>query len=153
MIKYTDTQIVFREFIDEVTLAINLSLCPNNCVGCHSDYLRKDIGYELCESELDMLIKKNDDITCVGFMGGDNDTKTLLRLIQYVKNKYKLNVGWYSGKDVIDSTILLSKMCNYIKIGHYDETYGPLDKITTNQKMFQLYGDCYTDITNKYQKL
>lgn len=39
MIKYAGRQIVFREFIDEVTLAIDLSLCPNRCIGCHSKYL------------------------------------------------------------------------------------------------------------------
>ena len=47
MIKYTDTQIVFSEIPDEITLAINISNCQNNCPGCHSPYLKQNIGKEL----------------------------------------------------------------------------------------------------------
>lgn len=39
MLKYVNTDIVFQEFPDEVTLAINLSNCPCHCPGCHSSYL------------------------------------------------------------------------------------------------------------------
>ena len=47
MLKYTTYDIVFQEFPDEVTLAVNLSLCPNGCPGCHSSYLQGDLGEEL----------------------------------------------------------------------------------------------------------
>ena len=40
MLKYYNYDIVFQEYPDEVTLAINLTMCPNRCVGCHSAYLR-----------------------------------------------------------------------------------------------------------------
>lgn len=152
MIKFVDTEVVFREFPDEVTLAINLSLCPNHCINCHSEYLSQDIGLELTETVLDSLIKENNGITCIGFMGGDNDTKTLLKLISYVKNTTNLNVGWYSGKDKIDQDILSSNLCDYIKIGHYDEKYGPLDKKMTNQKLYFLSDTGYEDITYKFWK-
>lgn len=39
MLKYVDTAIVFSEIPDEVTLAINISGCPNKCKNCHSQYL------------------------------------------------------------------------------------------------------------------
>ena len=45
--KYTTTEIVMREFPDEITLAINISGCPNLCEGCHSPELRRDIGQPL----------------------------------------------------------------------------------------------------------
>ena len=35
-IKYVIDEVVFREFPDEVTLALNISGCPNHCPGCHS---------------------------------------------------------------------------------------------------------------------
>ncbi len=35
MLKYVNYDIVFQEFPDEVTLAINLSSCPNGSPGCH----------------------------------------------------------------------------------------------------------------------
>ena len=44
MLKYLTYDIVFQEFPDEVTLAVNLSLCPNKCPGCHSSILMGDIG-------------------------------------------------------------------------------------------------------------
>ena len=52
MLKYVNYDIVFQEFPDEVTLAINLSLCPNGCPGCHSAYLKEDIGEELTEENI-----------------------------------------------------------------------------------------------------
>ncbi len=93
MIKYTDTQVVFREFPNEVTLAINLSLCPNNCDGCHSPYLREDTGAVLDTITLDMLIRKNNGITCEGLKGGDKETETLHNLVRHEKNSTALKCG------------------------------------------------------------
>lgn len=152
MIKYDNHQIVFREFPDEVTLALNLTLCPNRCVGCHSPYLRENIGTELTTDELDNLISQNNGITCVGFMGGDNDTQSLLKLIEHIKTSTSLKTGWYSGKDTIDPAILSSNLCDYIKIGHYDEQYGSIDNKTTNQRMYFLSDTGYEDITHLFWK-
>lgn len=150
MIKYDNYQIVFREFPNEVTLAINLTMCPNRCAGCHSPHLRENIGNELTTDELDNLISHNDGITCVGFMGGDNDTETMLKLLKHIKSCTSLKAGWYSGKDTIDPTILSSKLCDYIKIGHYDEQYGSIDKPTTNQRMYLLSDNEYEDVTHLF---
>ena len=71
MLKYVNHDIVFREFPDEVTLAINLSCCPNGCTGCHSAYLRGDVGEELTLQRLEALIESYaGEITCVALMGG-----------------------------------------------------------------------------------
>ena len=100
MLKYADYDIVFQEIPNEVTLAINISNCPNRCVGCHSPYLMEDVGEELNETSLDALIEKyGKDVTCVCFMGGDADHKSVVTLAHYIKEKYQpLKVGWYSGK-------------------------------------------------------
>ena len=50
MVKYVNTEVVFEEIPDEITLAINVSNCPNQCPGCHSPYLREDIGEDLYTS-------------------------------------------------------------------------------------------------------
>lgn len=72
MLKYVNHDIVFQEFPDEVTLAINLSLCPNGCPGCHSAYLQGNVGDELTEERLRAILDNYiGEITCVGFMGGD----------------------------------------------------------------------------------
>ena len=70
MLRYINTDIVFQEFPDEVTLAINISGCPCRCPGCHSQFLWADRGEELTAEALSALIRETEDtITCVGFMG------------------------------------------------------------------------------------
>ena len=72
MLRYTDYDIVFQEIPDEVTLAINISNCPNRCKGCHSAYLMEDVGDLLTEESLSALLQKyGSAATCVCFMGGD----------------------------------------------------------------------------------
>ena len=44
MLKYANFDIVFQEVPEEVTLAINISNCPNQCPGCHSKYLWENKG-------------------------------------------------------------------------------------------------------------
>ena len=152
MIKFTDKQVVFMEFPDEITLAINLSLCPNRCEGCHSPYLREDIGDELTYEKIDKLVSENNGITCIGFMGGDNDPDTILNFSVYIHGKYGLSTGWYSGRDDIFESALVYKTLDYIKVGHYDEKMGSIDKETTNQRMYKLVGGVYVDITHKFWK-
>ena len=58
MLKYVDTQVVFREIPNEITLAINISNCPFKCEECHSPYLREDIGKPLDIEAIDTLKAK-----------------------------------------------------------------------------------------------
>lgn len=85
MLKYTNTQVVFREIPDEITLAINISGCPNHCEGCHSSYLAHDIGTELSFNELLRLISINPGITCIAFMGGDQDPEYINKLAEVIR--------------------------------------------------------------------
>lgn len=92
MIKYVDYQVVFKEIPDEITLAINISGCPNHCKGCHSQYLSKDIGIILNSSELFRILDNNSGITCVSFMGGDQSPVDINNLALDVKSR-NLKVG------------------------------------------------------------
>ena len=66
MLKYVNTDIVFQEIPDEVTLAINISNCPRRCPGCHSKYLWDDIGEPLTMHAIDGFVKRyGRDITCI----------------------------------------------------------------------------------------
>ena len=56
MLKYTNTQVVFREIPNEVTLAINISNCPIHCPDCHSKELWKNTGKDLSQRALERLI-------------------------------------------------------------------------------------------------
>ena len=147
-IKYANYQIVFREIPEEITLAINISNCPNNCKGCHSSYLQQDIGIELTEYSLKKLIENHKGITCVCFMGGDLFPKELNKLAFYILQNYKgLKVGVYSGLNLINPE-LIPALFDYIKVGEYIEDLGPLSSPKTNQILFKTTIK-FEDITNK----
>ena len=154
MLKYANFDIVFQEVPDEVTLAINISNCPNQCVGCHSQYLWKDVGYELDKDALDELVAKyKTGITCVCFMGGDAEPYDVANLAMYVKNKYKdMKTAWYSGKNELPEAFH-AETFDYIKTGRYEEKLGALDSRTTNQRMIKRLADGRVkDITSRFQK-
>lgn len=156
MLKYYNAMVVFEEIPDEITLAINITNCPCHCVGCHSKFLWEDVGTELTFEELERLIKENDGITCICFMGGDanvNEINELAKKILISKRYGNLKVGWYSGRDEISKDFDILNF-DYIKIGHYDEKLGGLDKKTTNQHLYKIETNKETliDITNKFWK-
>lgn len=154
MIKYIpeDTQVTFAEIPDEICLCINLSLCPHHCKGCHSQYLQTDCGDELTKDIINNLLERHRGITCVVFMGGDNDKLRLSDLGKYVKSN-SIKSAWYSGEYSLD--LNKYKDCfDYIKIGPYIEEYGPLNSKTTNQRMYQININepFTTDVTHKFWK-
>ena len=152
MIKYLNHDIVFQEFPDEVTLAINLSLCPNGCPGCHSAYLQGDIGEELTPERLLGLIDDFlDEITCVGLMGGDNDPTEVARLLRTVKEKYadRIHTGWYSGRQQLPKGFTTNGF-DYVKVGPYVKDLGPLNSTTTNQRLYRIEKGEMIDITSRF---
>lgn len=145
MIKYKDYFIVFEEIPDKISLAVNITNCANNCKGCHSPELREDSGIELTYEEIDKMILNSYGINCFLFMGEGKDKKRLIELAKYIKEKYKINIAIYSGRDEVDAEYC--EIFDYIKIGRYDEKFGPLNKETTNQKLFMKYEGTLVDIT------
>lgn len=136
MIKFTEYEVTFREIPDEITLAVNISNCQNNCPGCHSSYLKENIGEELTEIVVDEIIEKNNGITCFCFMGEGNDTESLKKLILYIKEKHpKIKIGLYSGRNTVNEDFYWENL-DYLKIGPYVAELGPLDKETTNQRLY-----------------
>ena len=148
--KYVDAKVVFAEVPDEVTLAINISNCPCHCKGCHSSYLAGDIGKSLNWDSLNALIYINTGISCVAFMGGDNDPKVVNMLAEKVKS-LGLKAAWYSGRQELSKDINLEYF-DYIKLGPYMEEFGPLNSRTTNQRMYKVHDCELEDITSKFWK-
>lgn len=154
MLKYANFDIVFQEVPDEITLAINISNCPNQCVGCHSQYLWKDVGYVLDKDSLDELVEKyQSGITCVCFMGGDAEPYDVANLAMHIKNRYKdMKTAWYSGKNELPDAFH-AETFDYIKTGRYEAALGALDSRTTNQRMIKRLADGRVkDITSRFQK-
>ena len=152
MVKFTDTMVCFREIPNKVTLAINISNCPNHCIGCHSPELRGNIGTELTNDELFRLLEENSDINCVCFMGEGRDIPRLSEIFKLIKETYPLlEIGLYTGSDEFDETVFGGSL-DYLKIGHYDSKYGALDKETTNQRMYKITDEGRKDITYLFWK-
>lgn len=149
-IKYVDSKVVFEEIPDKVTLAITISNCPFHCKGCHSDYLRQDIGKELTIDELEKLIKENKGINCILFLGDGINTLGLMVLSKFVKEKYpNISTAIYSGYDDILSEY---RRFDYVKTGKWIEELGPINKETTNQRLYRLNEGKVTDITYLFWK-
>ena len=151
MLKYVNYGVVFQEIPGETTLSINISNCPFRCPGCHSDYLREDIGEELDIFALGALMDKyEDDITCVCFMGGDIEPEMINSLALLVKDRCpQLKVGWYSGMNDVSDEININNF-DYIKIGSYREELGGLKSRTTNQRLYKVEHEQCVDITSKF---
>ena len=154
MLKYANFDIVFQEVPEEVTLAINISNCPNQCPGCHSKYLWENIGKELDSNELDRLVEQyKSGITCVCFMGGDAEPEAVADLAKQVKAKYAgMKLAWYSGKNELPQQVSTDHF-DYIKLGRYMAELGPLDSATTNQRMMKRLADGRVkDITEWFRR-
>lgn len=155
MLKYHSSYIGFREIPDEISLCINISNCPNNCKGCHSPWLKEDVGEDLNIESLNTLINKNKGVSCICFMGGDQDFTEVSNLATIVKMRsdcpYK--TAWYSGRQHIPNELDINAF-DYIKVGPYIEELGGLDNINTNQRLYMIYpnyfGNIQIDITNKF---
>lgn len=153
MLKYLNSDIVFQEIPDEVSLAINLTGCPCRCPGCHSKYLWNDVGEPLTESTLDRLIAQcHSNITCVALMGGDAIPEEVDRLMSHLRRHHqKLHTAWYSGRSILSSKTYL-KNFDYIKLGPYLAHLGALRSRCTNQRLYRVADGVMHDITSRFWK-
>jgi len=149
MIKYIKdmTTVVFEEIPDKISVAINITNCQNNCIGCHSQFLKNNTGETLDENEIDEIMKREDGINCFLFMGEGNDIPRLIELNQYVKDTYKIETGIYSGSEAVPEVYYV--LFDYVKVGPYKSEYGPLNNPTTNQVLYY-HGK---NITDKFWKI
>lgn len=152
MVKYWNFDVVFAEIPDEVTLAINITGCPNRCPGCHSPHLREDAGICLDDDELRSLLDRyGSAVTCVCFMGGDADPCEIARLASVARAaRPGIRVGWYSGRSEVPEGVD-ERSFDYIKLGDYVEASGPLNSPTTNQRLYRILpGGGREDMTHRF---
>lgn len=147
MIKYVNKLVTFEELPTEVTLSLSISNCQNRCPGCHSSELRKDIGIELTDDILDELIYENSGVSCVLFLGEGNDKNRIIELARKVK-QHNLKVALYSGRDEVEDE--LWNEFDYIKIGRYIQSLGPLNNPKTNQRLYEIVNKKRIDVTKRF---
>lgn len=150
MLMYKGYTIALQEVPDEISLAINISNCPHHCPDCHSKYLWDDEGALPLEDNLPHLLNEYGRmITCVCFMGGDRDTKELMKYVKFVKDLC-LKVAIYSGNNTFDAFIPYLSLIDYLKLGEYDDAKGGLNSPTTNQRFYQIEDNQLIDITSRF---
>ena len=165
MLKVYDVAVTMSEFPDEITLCVNISNCPGYCDGCSEPWLLKDIGEELTNEKIDELIKDHPGISVFGLMGGDSDHDDIVRIANYVHEKYNIKVGMYSGREYM-STKLLNCLDLY-KIGRFIMPKGPIEEWHqtnngvlqfpwSNQLLFEKLqtkdGESWVNTTYKFRK-
>lgn len=142
-LKYLGSAVVFQEVPDEITLAFNISGCRYRCDGCHSKYLWDYNGNYLLE-DLEKIIDTHQYITCVCFMGGDQNIEELTRALQICKSK-GLKTCLYTGNDNVRNFVNIYPWLDWIKTGRYDKTKLSDNHIehgvklaSTNQHMYRV---------------
>ena len=153
-LRYHNFDVVFAEIPGEVTLALNLTGCPNRCPGCHSPHLQGEGGRPLDERELLALIDcYGRSVTCLCFMGGDAAPDEVARLAAVVRRAAPaLRTGWYSGRPELPEGIRPG-LFDYVKLGPWVEALGPLTAPTTNQRLYRIAPDgTMSDITERFRR-
>jgi len=137
MIKYVPdlTDIVMEEIPSKVTLAVEIPNCQGNCVGCHSPFLKKDIGEELTPQVVDRLIADNFGVNCFLLLGEGNDPEALRVIARHLRSAHpNIETALYSGRCEVEDDLF--DLFDYVKVGPYIETFGPLNSKTTNQRLY-----------------
>ena len=147
MIKYVPdlTDIVLEEIPGRVTLAVEISNCRGSCIGCHSPFLKKDIGEELTPKVIDKLIGDNFGVNCFLLLGEGQDLEALLRIAAHLREQHPgIERAVYSGRREVEPAIY--EAFDYVKVGPYIAECGPLNEPTTNQRLYY-HGE---DITSRF---
>lgn len=154
MLRLAGYDIVFQEIPGEVTLALNISGCPNRCKGCHSPHLWEDEGEILDEDYLSVLLSDyGSSVTCLCFMGGDGAPQEVERLSLFARRAAggRLKTAWYSGKQALPEFCSPGSF-DYIKLGPYVPECGGLYSPGTNQRFYVVEQGKMKDATGLFGK-
>lgn len=131
------TSVVLEEIPDRVTLAVDISNCTGLCEGCHSPFLRKDIGEELTLDVVRALLDNNFGVNCFLLLGEGNDHVALMNLAVDIHQAYpSLALALYSGRESVEDDIYC--VFDYVKVGPYRPSCGPLNNPVTNQRLYRV---------------
>lgn len=136
-LKYQGFTVAFQEVPNEVSLVFNISGCPYKCKGCHSPNLWKYKGRYLSEDFDAVIYQYIDLITCVCFMGGNQNMQELKQMLITCKIK-GLKTCLYTGCDDIEELSDILEYCDYLKLGSYKHELRTDDNIQYGVKLATL---------------
>ena len=157
MLKYLNGTIVMQEVPDEISLAIVIAGCQHKCPDCHSKYTwNEDQGQPLLQNLPIILKEYAKHVSCFCLMGGDQDQHELIQAFKQA-HKAGLKTCLYTGlEDMSQLNLNLVRELDYVKLGKFDKSCGPLNNPKTNQRMmkkdYSPFGDIedWIDITYKF---
>lgn len=132
--------VVLQEVPGEVSLAVALAGCPNNCKDCHSPWLQAR-NIEVDGGVVDPAIvgsaldKYQGLVTCLLLLGGEWDARMASALLDEALAR-KLHTAMYAGTDVVPFEIRLR--LTYLKTGRWNPALGGLGTMGTNQVLVDL---------------
>ena len=141
---YSHYDVTFQEVPGETSLVLEITGCPHHCPDCHSKFLWEYSGSPAAQ-DLPKLIQKYDGlITCVCFMGGDQNILEVMQLAHLCQESH-LKTCIYTGctqkefVDLIPENNFSANMAlfDYIKVGPYIKERGGLACKTTNQVFYK----------------
>ena len=150
MIKYVPslTDVVLEERPHRVSLAVEISNCRGNCIGCHSPFLKKDLGDELTAEAVEKLLKTNFGVNCFLFLGEGNDPEALKAIAYYLRSSHpELELALYSGRESVEDELF--EIFDFVKVGPYIKEFGPLNEKTTNQRLYYHRADITSSFWRK----
>ena len=153
MLKYKGFAVVFQEVPDEISLAINICGCTHRCPDCHSQFLWDDDGQPLMADFHDLLNRYRPYISCICFMGGDQNQSELEMLCK-IAHADGFKTCLYTAYFMSDLIKPLLNELDYVKVGRFIKEKGPLTNPNTNQKMYRKSTsgnvDTWLDITDRF---
>ena len=150
MIKYVPSlmDVVLEEIPHRVSLAVEISNCRGNCIGCHSPFLKKDLGDELTAEAVEKLLKTNFGVNCFLFLGEGNDPEALKAIAYYLRSSHpELELALYSGRESVEDELF--EIFDFVKVGPYIKEFGPLNEKTTNQRLYYHRADITSSFWRK----
>lgn len=148
-----DKQITFKEVPCEISFSLFVAGCPHHCKGCsweNTNHIPEK--YSLSDFEEDLVSYLN-KCSCITFLGGEWCDDLEYRFYMCKKCNYKICL--YTGIETFDEfknnygNLLL--YIDYLKVGHYNEEAGALDKATTNQRFYVLNNGNIIDEVKFYE--
>lgn len=152
MLYYTEFGLSHREVPNERSICIYISGCQNQCINCHYPELQRlNYGHLLFTNYYKMIQLYLGAASCVCFLGEGKNTlleHKELTLYSFYAHKKGLKTCLYSGRDTFIEQWM--ETFDYIKIGSYQPTQGPLSSPQTNQQMYRKSGHTYVNITKEF---